>query len=222
MGLNRYQSIYNPTDLGDQVGAYLLASDGTEITHSGGALDVNIASGDLAIDIDIRDLSSAQDSVEIKTAAGQALAIDGSGYLTVNQGTSPWVVSATDLDIRDLTHATDSIKVGDGTDFLAVETDGSINVNSKRAGFSGCAFAAKSVTSTVTQLFASALANRKSVLMQNRGNKSAFVGCDNTVTTSNGIEVPPGASIELFFDDTVDLHAITASGTADFRLMEAS
>lgn len=37
-------------------------------------------------------------------------------------------VTATDLDIRDLTHVSDSVKVGDGTDFLAVNTDGSINV----------------------------------------------------------------------------------------------
>jgi hypothetical protein len=37
-------------------------------------------------------------------------------------------VTATDLDIRDLTHASDSVKIGDGTDFLAVNGDGSINV----------------------------------------------------------------------------------------------
>lgn len=37
------------------------------------------------------------------------------------------VVTATDLDIRDLTHVSDSIKIGDGTDFLAVNGDGSIN-----------------------------------------------------------------------------------------------
>ena len=35
---------------------------------------------------------------------------------------------ATDLDIRDLSHTQDSIKIGDGTDFLAVNTDCSINV----------------------------------------------------------------------------------------------
>lgn len=37
-------------------------------------------------------------------------------------------VTATDLDIRDLTHASDSVKVGDGTDFLEINADGSINV----------------------------------------------------------------------------------------------
>lgn len=37
-------------------------------------------------------------------------------------------VSSTDLDIRDLSHAQDSVKIGDGTDFLAINNDGSINV----------------------------------------------------------------------------------------------
>lgn len=219
MGLSRYQSIFDPTELGDTVGSYLLASDGTPITHTGGAIDVNIASG---ADFDIRDLDSAQDNIEIQTAAGQALDIDASGYLTVN-GNGDFNVTATDLDIRDLTSASDSVEIKTAAgQALDIEADGSINVNSKQAGFSSCAYAAKSVTNTATQLFASALASRKSVLMQNRGSKSAYVGCDASVTTANGIEVPRGASVELFFDDTVDLHAITASGTADFRLMEAA
>lgn len=38
-------------------------------------------------------------------------------------------VQATDFDIRDLSHTQDSIRIGDGTDFLAVNPDGSINVN---------------------------------------------------------------------------------------------
>jgi hypothetical protein len=54
-----------------------------------------------ASDLDIRDLNSATDSV---------------------------TVVATNLDVRDLTHASDSVKIGDGTDFLAVNSDGSINV----------------------------------------------------------------------------------------------
>lgn len=101
--ISRYQSVYNPTDLGDTIGSYLLGSDGTEIDQTAGALNVHIASG---ADFDIRDLSSAQDNIEIRTAAGQALSIDGNGYITANQGTSPWVVSATDFDMRDLVFAT--------------------------------------------------------------------------------------------------------------------
>lgn len=178
------QLIYDPTDdCSDSVGAYMLAADGTAITHTGGAIDVNIASGDLAIDIDIRDLDSAQDNIEIQNAAGQALDIDGSGYLTANIN---------------------------GT------------VATTAAGYSSCAYAAKSIAITATPLVASALAGRKSILIQNVGNKEAYLGCDASVTTTNGIKLPKGASVELNFDDSVALHAIADGGATDFRIIEAA
>lgn len=83
-----------------------LTVDGTVAVSSvGGTVTVS------ATDLDIRDLAFATDSV------------------TAYQGGS-WsaTVSATDLDIRDLTHVSDSVKIGDGTDFLAINNDGSINV----------------------------------------------------------------------------------------------
>jgi hypothetical protein len=49
--------------------------------------------------------------------------------LNVNLTNASIVVTATDLDIRDLSHTQDSIKIGDGTDFLEVNADGSLNVN---------------------------------------------------------------------------------------------
>lgn len=81
------------------------ASGNIGVTDAGGSLTVD------AVNLDIRDLSNATDSV------------------TAHQGGS-WTVTATatDLDIRDLTHTSDSVKIGDGSDFLAVNADGSINV----------------------------------------------------------------------------------------------
>lgn len=108
--------------LGDGTDFFTSTSENGDI-----ALDVHISNSSIAVtatDLDIRDLSSAQDSVEIKTAAGQALAIDASGFITVNQGTSPWVVSATDLDVRDLAHTQDSVRLGDGTDLFTSTTVG--------------------------------------------------------------------------------------------------
>jgi hypothetical protein len=139
----------------DSVGAYLRASDGTLLTHTdvGGkkALDVNIADGvtlevDLshvddsvkigdgtdflevnadgsinavvsATDLDIRDLAFATDSV----TAHQG------GTWTIDSITNAVTVQATDLDIRDISHTQDSIQIGDGTDLMAVNADGSIN-----------------------------------------------------------------------------------------------
>lgn len=50
---------------------------------------------------------------------------DGGNSITVDGSVT---VTATDLDIRDLTHITDSVKIGDGTDFIAINADGSINI----------------------------------------------------------------------------------------------
>lgn len=91
------------------------ASGALAIQDNGGSITVD------AVDLDIRDLSAAQDNVAISDGV-DTLAINGDG--SINS-----VVTATDLDIRDLDHASDSVSIGDGTDLLAIEADGSINVN---------------------------------------------------------------------------------------------
>lgn len=109
------------------------ADGSVNITDNGGSLTVD------ATDLDIRDLDSAQDSVEVLQATHDNLNANANiqvGDVDVSNGNPVPVsdaggsltVDAVDLDIRDLTHVSDSVKVGDGTDFLAVNTDGSINV----------------------------------------------------------------------------------------------
>ena len=78
--------------------------------------------------ISLDSLDSSLHSVEIKNAAGDALLIDASGHISINDGGNSITIDAVDLDIRDLTHVSDSIKIGDGTDFLEINADGSINV----------------------------------------------------------------------------------------------
>lgn len=111
-------------------------ADGSlNITDNGNSLTVDAA------DLDIRDLAFATDKVD---ASGSVVALDaptlaalesitvqngaGAGAVNIQDGGNSITVDATDLDIRDLTHVSDSMKVGDGTDFLAINTDGSINV----------------------------------------------------------------------------------------------
>lgn len=112
------------TDKVDVSGSTLGANSGVDIgdvtvNNGAGAAAVNIQDGGNSItvdgsvtvsatDLDIRDLAFATDKVDVS----------GSSV----------TVSATDLDIRDLSHVTDSVKIGDGTDFLAVNANGSINV----------------------------------------------------------------------------------------------
>jgi len=88
----------------DGVETLAINADGSINTVVSGTVTVT------ATDLDIRDLDSSTDSV------------------TAFQGGAPWTVSATDFDIRDLTHVSDSIKVGDGTEFLSIATDGQAEV----------------------------------------------------------------------------------------------
>lgn len=199
-------------------------SDGTDTLaiDGSGNITVNAAGGSFAVtatDLDIRDLDSAQDSVEIKTAAGQALSIDGSGFLTVNvNGTV--TVDATDLDIRDLTHVSDSIKIGDGTDFLAVNADGSLNVQASEDSYDVWQTSTLSASSTASEIASTPLSNRLRMVIQNLGNQDVFLGEDGTVTTASGIKLPKGASMDMKYGATANIFAITASGTADLRIAE--
>jgi hypothetical protein len=99
--------------------------------------------------ISLHTIDSAISSVEIKTAAGQALAIDGSGRITANiNGTV--TVSATNLDIRDLTSASDSIEIKtaagqalaiDGSGFITSNINGTVTVSATNLDIRNLVFA---------------------------------------------------------------------------------
>lgn len=98
----------------------------TELTT--GTLDVNITNTTLAV------TQSGVWSVEAVQSGTWTVALDAATItalqtVTVNQGTSPWVVSATALDIRPLDCDIDSIKICEGGNNLGVGADGSISVN---------------------------------------------------------------------------------------------
>ena len=61
------------------------------------------------------------------TTPSQQLKVEADGSINVKDNGGSLTVDASDLDIRDLSHTQDSVKIGDGTDFLAVNADGSIN-----------------------------------------------------------------------------------------------
>lgn len=80
--------------------------------------------------------------------------------------------------------------------------------------------AAVSITTTATDIAATDLANRKRILVQNVSGAKIYLGKDATVTTSNGIELPAGGSIELDIGPGINLHGIALSGTREVRVME--
>lgn len=104
------------------------------VSDAGGSLTVD------ATDLDIRDLAFATDKVDV---SGSSVSVTGTvdvsatnldirdlAFATdkVDVSGSSVTVTATDLDIRNLSASQDSVRIGDGTDFLAVNADGSINV----------------------------------------------------------------------------------------------
>lgn len=180
-----------------------------------------------ATNLDIRDLTSVSDNVEIKTAGGQALAIDGSGYITANQGTSPWVVSATDLDIRDLDYTQDNVAIKDSDgDELEINADGSINVigalEVTPAGYDTWKVTAETVTNSESELVSTPLAGRLNIIIQNLGTQDCYLKNVTGVSTANGLKLNKGSSFEQALDDGADIFAITASGSTDLRVAEFS
>lgn len=202
----------------DKIGSHLFDGSGNAISSTGGALDVNVASGDLTVD-----LSHTEDSIALGDGTNllTSTTVGGDIGLDVNLINASIVVSATDLDIRDLSHTQDSVKIGDGTDFLAINADGSINANVTAAGFASGVYGAQSIGNTASALTAGT-AGRDKVLLQNLGAQSIFIGFDNTVTTSTGIELVKGGAYEMEVGSGVTLFGITASGSADIRYQELS
>jgi len=145
MGLTN-RLVFDPTDANSiaassSVGAYVRAADGDLITSTllgaKESLDVNVA-GLSATDIDIRDLTHVSDSVSLGdgttlytgTTNGADHGLDVNlinDSISVTQGTSPWVVSATDLDIRDLVYTQDSVTSYQGGSWT-VGISGDVNV----------------------------------------------------------------------------------------------
>lgn len=132
-------------DVSFATGSEIQITDGTEtlLINVDGSLNAVVT----ATDLDVRDLSAAQDNVAISDGT-ETLAINVDGSLnavvsatdldirdlafatdSVDVSGSSVTVSATDLDIRDLTGATDSVNLNDGTNSLSINADGSLNVN---------------------------------------------------------------------------------------------
>ena len=97
----------------------------SQIGNATGAADFNAgATGAQTLRVEANISASSLSALESITVQNPS----GAGAVNIQDGGNSITVDAVDLDIRDLSHSQDSIKIGDGTDFLAVNTDGSINV----------------------------------------------------------------------------------------------
>lgn len=184
-----------------------------------------------AVDLDIRDLAFATDKVdvtgsEVSLDAGTLAALEsitvqnGAGGAAVNiqDGGNSITVDASDLDIRDLTHVSDSVKIGDGTDFLAINADGSINAAFTESGYGS--WQVTNVTVNTSESSVSALANRLRVEIQNLGSQDIYIRHATGVTSSNGLKIPKGSSFEQALDAGSSIFMITDSGSSDVRIAQ--
>lgn len=236
-----------PSD-GQSVGAYLRGSDGTLITQTGGFLDVNIAS---STGLGIYNEDSAHVSGDKgqqifavrKDAIGSLVSADGDySPLQVNANGELRVAAEVTVQAGDAEFLEDSAHVsGDaGLSVFAVRQDVLSSLVSATGDYANfkldslgrlytthqkqtlSAPAAVSVTSTAATLIASPLAGRTEVTIQNTGSKDIFIGKDNTVTAANGLRISAGSNATFDWGSSVAVFAITSSGTADVRLLEAA
>ena len=66
---------------------------------------------------------------------------------------------------------------------------------------------------------ASILSGRDYIVIQSKGNK-VYIGFDNSVTVSTGIELKKDQTMYLSAGDNITVYAIANSGTIDVRIME--
>lgn len=113
-----------------------------------------------------------------------------------------------------------AITAGSGTNVATDErTINAVTVHIQRVGEIGSGAEANgqvAPTSTAGTLLA-ARETRKRATFVNHGSVDVYIGIA-TVTTSNGLKLPPGASITLY--NVVLIQAITASGTGAVHYIE--
>jgi len=171
------------------------------------------------VSLDAATLAALED---VTATVSGTVALDAATLTALEEVT----VSATDLDIRDLSAATDSVSISDGTNDLAVNADGSLNVQFAASGKqtvvetnNGIANSAVTATNTAAAITPTALTDRTKLLVQNTGNRAVFVG-DSSVTTATGVRIPKGGNLEINVSDAISLFAVTSAGTADLRIIE--
>lgn len=236
----------------DSVQAWAFDGTGNAIGSTGGALHISDAGGSLtvdAVDLDIRDLSSLTDSVEVLQATHDNLNananlqvgdvdVDNANPVPVSDAGGSLTVDAVDLDIRDLSAATDSVQAwahdGAGTALTStlVGADQALDVNVANAitvedvalaNVSAVATAnTLAVAGTSEDVVASPLTDRKYLFIDNFSNRRVFIGGAG-VTEANGYPLSPRASIMLRAGTAVDIEFVGPTGeTPEIRTLELS
>lgn len=162
-----------------------------------------------ATDLDIRDLAFATDSVDVS----------GSSIITGAEKTEDSAHVSGDIGNYILSVRQDTLaaSASDG-DYQSFKTDalGRQYINETHQTMT---HAAVVVGNTATDLVATDLVNRKTILIENTSGTDIYIG-SASVTTANGILLSKGATVELKIGSGINIHGITSSGNATVRVME--
>jgi hypothetical protein len=201
--------------------AALADGDGNPITSTDGALDVNIKTSDIAIDMDLDGIYNVStnpvpDNVGIIGSSRAAPGLANQTLQFTGAGVASDAVVTTNIVAQDVNSfgmiwngtTWDRLKGVDG----AVVTTTDVNDT--------LAHAAATVSTTAAAITA-ALATRRRIIIQNVDNsKSIYLGTAS-VTTATGLRLSPGAALEIELAAATSIYAITASpGTASARVLE--
>lgn len=209
-------------------------ADDSVTAHQGGTWTIDSITNAVTVqasNLDIRDLVFATDKVDV---SGSEVSLDAATLAALENIT----VSATDLDIRDLSAAQDSVESwmhdGAGTALtstlegakqaLDVFVANTIAVNDAALANTAILAAANplDVANTAEAVKASALANRKYLMIYNNDNTKVFIG-QSGVTAANGFPLSPGSVMELRAGPAISPFFVGQTGkTPEIRTLELS
>lgn len=194
ISLERLLFDFSSPDDGPNVGAFIRSADGSLITDTAGALDINIKSSDIDIRVDLDldnlvadDAPDTEDPIKVGTRAVNSLAAISAAGDKANM-------------ISDLRRR------------LLVNTSANISTLAT----------AVNVTNVATVLPATALVGRTKMTIQNTSNADVFIG-GSGVTTANGILLAKGTSLTEDFGEYSLVYAIAATaGPHVVRVLESA
>lgn len=225
MNLSLERLIFQPSDLASSptIGSYLIDGSGNLLTStlvSGKqALDVNIASPiPLSVDLNgIYDVGTnpTPDNAGMILFTRGATGVAGQVELPTAAAPSSDAVVSADVKAQDV----NSFLMGyNGATWDRLKSkNGKLQVSEVPSA--SVLATAVVVGVTAVALPSTPLANRSRLQIQNKGNKSIFVG-SSAVLTSSGIEVAPGATESLECTDGVLVYAISGTAGQDVRVLE--
>lgn len=225
MNLSLERLIFQPSDLASSptIGSYLIDGSGNLLTStlvSGKqALDVNIASP-IPLSVDLNGIYNVgtnptpDNSGIILFSRGAAGLADQIELPTAAAPSSDAVVSA-DVKAQDV----NSFLMGyNGTSWDRLKSSsGKLLVSD--APSSAILSTSVTVGLTAVALPAAPLAGRSRLQIQNRGNKSIFIGAA-AVVVGDGLEIAPGATESLECTAGVLVYAISGTASQNVRVLE--